>query len=234
MKNVLALIVILGLCSITYVAASSDSVSSVSVSAVGLVEAVPDIAIIKGRVLEQNESADEAVKNAQIKLDIVINYLKNKGLIEEDIQAARVLVNHQWFYPRNKPKELVGFEASADFTAKVRSIEVLSSLYGGLVQAGVSELQPTTFDFSNRDELELQAIANAVVRAEKKAQAGLTPLGKQAGDIITLNINTSWQQPPVFRQERAVMMSAQMDSGPQLNVGNHTVEASVNATFEVD
>lgn len=233
MKNLITIILVIALCSVAWVYAGSESKSSVSVSATGSVEATPDIAIMKGRIVEEHKLAEQALSSAQIKLDKVIKYLLEQGVAEEDIQAAQVLINHKWFYPRNKPKELVGFEALANFTAKIRSIHLLSSVYSGLIDAGATEIEPTRFDFSNRDELELKAISSAVVIARKKAQAGLTPLGNKVGDLLNLNINTNWQQPVMYRQERAAMMSVQMDSQPELNVGNHTLQTSVNATFAV-
>lgn len=212
----------------------ADNLPVVSVSGVGAVEATPDIAVVKGRITVERDLPDEAVEVVRLKLDTVIRYLKSKGLEAADIQAAQILVDHKWQYTRNKPRELVGFEAYASFTAKVRDISLLSSLYGGAMDSGVTELESTQFDFSQRDELELQAIANAVSNAKQKAEAGLTPLGKRIGSVQSLNINTQWQQPAILRKERMVMMSAEMDGAPEVNVGNQTIQASVNASFSIE
>lgn len=207
----------------------------VSTSAMGEVEAIPDIAIVEGQVLEERADADDAVRATQKNLDRVIGYLKQQGIATEDIRAAQVLVNPKWHYPRNQPRQLSGYEARAEFTVKLRDVEVLARLYGGLIDSGANELQPTRFDFSNRDELELQAIAAAVKQARARAVAALAPLGAKVGEIHTLGIDTQWQQPPILRRESAAAMNmAAADGAPQINIGNHTVAANVSAAFKID
>lgn len=207
----------------------------VSTSANGEVEATPDIAIVQGRVVEERQDADEAVRLVQKKLDGLIGYLQGRNIATADIRAAQILVDPKWHYPRNQPRQLTGYEARGEFTVKVRNVALLARLFGGLVDAGASELQPTRFDFSNREELELQAIAEAVRQARAKAVAALAPLGATVGDIHNLGVNTQWQQPPVMRHDGAALMSMAKaaDAAPQINIGNHTISANVNASFRI-
>ncbi len=207
--------------------------SQVSSSAKGVVEAQPDIAIVNGRVAVQQDTPDEAVESTRRKLDSIIKALKKSGINSDDLQAAEILVNPQYHYPRDKPRQLNGYQASATFTAKLRDISKLSSLYGVLFKAGATELQPTQFDFNDRETLELQAIAKAVELAKRKAQAGLKPLGQKVGDVLLLNVDTRWHQPPMYKGARMEMMSAADSSAPQVNVGNRRIEATVSTTFAI-
>lgn len=206
----------------------------VSSSAQGVIEAQPDIAMVSGRVTVQQTTPDEAVGSARDKLDRIIKALKKSGIEPKDLQAAQVLVNPQYHYPRDKPRQLSGYQASASFTAKLRDITRLSSLYGVLFKAGATELQPTQFDFSDREALELQAISKAVEFAKRKAQAGVKPLGQEVGDVLVLNVDTRWHQPPMYKGARMAMMSEADSSGPQVNVGDRKIEATVSATFAIE
>lgn len=207
--------------------------AQVSSRAQGVIEAQPDIAIVSGRVTVQNETPDDAVDGARRKLDSIIKALKKGGVATNDLQAAEILVNPQYHYPRDKPRQLSGYQASASFTAKLRDIAKLSSLYGVLFKAGATELQPTQFDFSDRETLELQAIAKAVALAKRKAQAGLKPLGQSVGDVLLLNVDTRWHQPPMHKGARMAMMAESDSSAPQVNVGNRRIEATVSTTFAI-
>mgnify|MGYP003683137893 CR=1 FL=1 len=205
----------------------------VSSSAQGVIEAQPDIAIVSGRVTVQQDTPDEAVSIARDKLDRIIKALKRNGIESKDLQAAQVLVNPQYHYPRDKARQLSGYQASASFTAKLRDITQLSSLYGVLFKAGATELEPTQFDFNDRESLELQAIAKAVELAKRKAEAGLKPLGQKVGEVLVLNVDTRWHQPPMYKGARMSMMSEADSSGPQVNVGDRKIEATVSTTFAI-
>lgn len=214
---------------------ADDKTPQVSSSATGVIEAMPDIAIMNGQVLVQKETPDQAVTEAQKKLDSVIRYIKDQGVATEDLQAAQVLVNPVWHYQKDKPRELTGYQAYADFSAKVRDVRKLSSLYGGLVKAGATELSPTSFDFSLREDLELKAISKAVEQAKKKAEAGLKPLSQKVGDVLSMNVDTRWQQPPMYKSSNMVMRAeADGAASPQVNIGNQTIQATVSVTFEVE
>lgn len=233
LKNGMATMIwCLALTSLFSVAAHADKpVPQVSSSATGQVEAMPDIAIMSGQVLVEGSSPEQAVTEAQQKLDSVIRYVKGQGIAAEDLHAAQVLVRPVWSYPKDKPRELTGYQAYADFSAIVRDVSKLSVLYGGLVKAGASELSPTRFDFSLREDLELQAITNAVEMARKKAEAALKPLNQSVGDVLSLNVDTHWQQ-PVYKVA-SMAMRAEVAAAPEVNVGNQTIQASVSVTFKL-
>lgn len=215
------------------VAAHADKpVPQISSSATGQVEAMPDIAIMSGQVMVEGKSPDQAVTEARQKLDSVIRYVKEQGIAAEDLHAAQVLVRPVWTYPKDKPRELTGYQAYADFSAIVRDVAKLSNLYGGLVKAGASELSPTRFDFSLREDLELQAIGKAVELAKKKAEAALKPLNQSVGEVLVLNVDTHWQQ-PVYKASAMVMRVADAEAAPEVNVGKQTIQASVSVTFKL-
>ncbi|WP_243760613.1 SIMPL domain-containing protein [Pseudomaricurvus hydrocarbonicus] len=213
----------------------ADKIPQVSSSATGVVEAIPDIAVVNGQVQSLGATAEGAVTEARSKLDSVITYLKRQGIQSEHLQAAQVLVNPEWSYPRDKPRELTGYRAVGSFTAKLQDISKLSGVYGGLIAAGATELGSTRFDFSLREDLELQAITKAVELAKKKAEAGLKPLNQTVGEVLSMEVGTQWQQPPVYKSVNMAMRAeASSPVPPQVNVGQQTIEATVSVTFEVD
>lgn len=201
----------------------------VTVSAQGEVESIPDIAIVSGQVQVEAATARDATRQAQRQLEKLINYVLDAGVAEQDLNAATVRVHPKWHYPRNKPREMVGFQASAPFTATLRELDKLGDLYGGLPKAGATDLNETRFDFSNRESLELKAIAEATRSARVRAQASVKALGNELGEAHSLQVNTRWQQPPVAMMRAAEASYA--SASPKVNLGNHSITASVTASF---
>lgn len=208
-------------------------VAQVSTSATGTVEALPDMAILQGRVVSQAKSSEEAARKTQVQLDKLIGFVQSQQVANEDLQAASVLVTPEWHYPKDQPREVSGYRAVAEFTIKLRQLDKLSDLYSGLFKAGATELNPAQFDFSQREALELQAIEKAVALAKRKAEAGLKPLQQQMAEVLSMNVDTQWQSPGLYKARGAMMMSESADAAPQVNVGNQTVQASVSVTFAV-
>ncbi|MEH6605021.1 MAG: SIMPL domain-containing protein, partial [Pseudomonadales bacterium] len=213
-----------------------DYMPTVSTSATGELHAIPDIAVINGRVQEQAKDAGEAMAAARKQLDQVIEYVKTQGIAEEDLQAAQILVQAQWHYPRNEPRQLTGYQANASFTIKLRDTAGLSQIYGGVIKAGANTIDSVSFEFSNYDELELQAIGLAVEKAQRKAAAGLAPLGQKVGKVVSMQVDTHWQPQPMPRGKMMAMEASSdaMAAPAQINVGNQPIKATVSVSFIID
>ncbi|MYM62609.1 SIMPL domain-containing protein [Pseudomaricurvus sp. HS19] len=208
-------------------------VAQASASGSGEVSAAPDMAVISGAVIANADQPDAALGAVRQQLDSLINAVLAQQVEKKDLQAAQVTVTPQWHYPRDGKRELTGYEARAGFSLTLRDLEQLPAVYSVLAQAGVAQLQAPQFDFSNRDELELQAIGRAVEHARRKVVAGLDPLQAGLGDVQQLNVDTQWQRPMMKTAVSAVLMEAAADREPRLNVGEQTITATVQVVFAI-
>lgn len=220
-------------CLLCFSAGSQAGERQVSVSASGEIAALPDIAIVQGRIVSQEKTAKRALLSAQEKLSRLIDYAVANGLTTEDVHAAQVQVSPQWHYPKNKPRQISGYQGHAEFTITLRELAALSSLYTGLVEAGANDLRPTTFEFSERESLELKAIAQAVAKAQRKATAALKPLQEEVAEVISVNVDTQWHRPQP-RLMRMEMASDAKSAAPKVNVGKQTITANVSVVFAID
>lgn len=207
----------------------------VTTSASGEVMAVPDMAVVSGSVEVEADTAREATQLAQKRLEQVIQFVRKQGVDNKDLNAATVQVHPRWHYPRNRQPEVVGYQARAGFNIKLRDLSGLGELYAGLPEAGATRLDDTDFDFSQREALELEAIAKAVRNAQARARAAVEALGGRLGQAVNVQVNTQWQQPPM---QRTYMMAAKMESdaagAPELNPGDHTLSATATVSFAID
>jgi uncharacterized protein YggE len=213
-----------------YVHANDDRV--VSTSAVGEIESLPDIVLVSGRVSVIEKNAERAISKAQQSLDSVIKFIESQKIPAKDLQAASIMVQPQWYYSRNQPREITGYQAYAPFKLRLQQIEKLSSLYSGLPDAGANELNKIEFDFSDRQALELKAIEKAVKLAKQKAHVAASALDQSIGKALRIRIDTRWNQ-PVMPQMRMAMKAEADAAPPRVNVGNHKLSATVNVDFEL-
>ena len=213
-----------------FVHANDDRV--VSASAIGEIESLPDIVLVSGRVSVIEKNAERAIAKAQQDLDSVIRFIESQQIPAENLQAASIMVQPQWHHPRNKPREITGYQAYAPFILRLQQIEKLSSLYSGLPDAGANELNQIQFDFSDRQTLELKAIEKAVMIAKQKAHAAASALNQSIGKARNIRIDTRWNQ-PVMPQMRMAMKAEADAAPPRVNVGNHKLSATVNIDFEL-
>ena len=204
---------------------------TINTSATGSATATPDQASFSASIEAEHADAGQAMVEAQRNLDRVVQALTKLDLPKEDYQAAEITINPTWEYPRSKPRKLVGYSASARFSVVLKDLKKLPSIYSAMSQLGVTGLSAPVFGYSNKQQLENEAIANAVEISRQKATAALRPLGNKPGDVVRLDVNTQWRQPAVFKAERMSVMADAQE--PAVHVGEHTISASVSVVFEV-
>lgn len=218
--------------SVTWKAArSSDQTINVTGSAKQPI--VSDYAIIKGTLKANSRTAKSAYSELQKQIPILMEYLKSKGLNEDNIELKSInsypikKLNDKGFQTQqvlsyNYSQQI---EISSDDVYKIKdlSIEINS-----IVNKGVNlSVNVTEYHYTKLDELkvEIQADAakNAMKRAEKIAEATDRDLG------------------PLRRARMGVIQIRPIHSTQVSNYGyndvtsiNKEIMAVVNASFEID
>ncbi|MDB6452097.1 SIMPL domain-containing protein [Falsirhodobacter sp. 20TX0035] len=174
----------------------------ITVTGEGQVAAVPDMATLTLGVTTQAATATEAMQANATQLQAVMDRLKDAGIAEADIQTTGLQLNPNWTQAENQARRIDGYTADNMLTVRVRQIDGLGAVLDTVVADGANTLNGLAFDVADPkpliDEARKQAVADAMDRARKLADAAGVPLG----DIESITEGGGAQGPvPMFRME---------------------------------
>jgi uncharacterized protein YggE len=194
----------------------------------GIVNVVPDTAIVTAGVVTEADTAGEALSANNAAMSAMIDELIAAGIAERDIQTASFEISPRYFYPENEPARVVGYTVTNRVRVTIRDIEGSGELLDAVVRVGANSIQGiqfTTEDLSAAlDEARRAAVADALHKAEIYADAG----GFALGPIVTLAEEST---PPPMPFARAEMAFA--DQSVPIQAGENEVSVTVRVTWEI-
>lgn len=215
--------------------------NTITVSGIGEVFAVPDIATFNFRVESVADSAEAAQSDSTEIMNGALAYLKDKGIDEKDIKTTSYNVGPKYEYrpctgfscpPSNR--ELVGYEVSQNVTVKVRETEEAGEILSGISGKGVTNISSLQFTIDDTDKLREEARSQAVADAKEKAEKLADDLGVKIKKVVSFNEGGN-SGPPMMYLERGVsdMVIESSAVAPELPVGENTITSNVSITYEI-
>lgn len=209
---------------------------TVTVSGVGKVYIIPDIAYITIGVNNHSNLITEALASNNSQSQAVRKALEDAGVDAKDIQTTSFNV-----YP-NQQFDTLGKITSTDYVVDnsvlvtVRNLDKLSNLLETVIRSGANSINSINFDsqdkekaYSNSREL---AVSNARKQAEELAKANGVTLGKV--DTIQV-IDNNFPGISNMNYNAMGMGGAGAAQGMQVPVsaGQLMISVTVNLTFEI-
>jgi uncharacterized protein YggE len=151
----------------------------------GQIEQVPDKAIIRFEVSATGNTFSLAKKTVDQIIAQAIKAAKKEHVDEDDINASKINASPQYDW-QDKARIYKGERVSRQVEVRLSNIERYNSLVEGLLQSGISRLQPVELDFSDRNVLENRALTLALDDAKKKASAMAEHLGTKIKGIFQI------------------------------------------------
>ncbi|WP_341504083.1 SIMPL domain-containing protein [Gallaecimonas sp. GXIMD4217] len=216
----LALVALLG----SPLALAADRYVSVQGEAVRAV--APDQVLVQVSFSAEGADAQVLLEQVESQARPFLTELKGLGIAERHIQGHRFEV-----YPRYEKGKTIGLRAQQRYSVTVEGFERYPKVLKAAVAAGASHVGQGQLQYSKKDELYLELLAQALVNARAKAKllakAGDASLGK----VLSVDEQGGFQPPVMYM--RAAAMEAK-GSGPVQTAGEIEVKASVSARFELD
>ena len=205
-------------------------VPQVTVSGEGKIKVQPDEAVITIGVENMGENATEVKKKNDATVDAVIKYLKSIKLPETDYQTQRVSLYRNYDYNKKKYSHV----ASQTNTIHLKDLNKYDAVMGGLVDAGVNNIQGVEFKTSKLAQYEQQARTEAALDAKKKAADYAAALGQKTGKAIVIS-DSSQPYYPVMRNMSMKSYDGAEAAAPMetLAVGQIEIRANVTISFEL-
>lgn len=227
-----------------YIGADIAPMNTITVSGEGEVFAVPDTAEFSFSVNAEGAAAEEAQTKSAQKMNEILAYLREEGVLEEDIKTTGYNLFPRYEYRQTETcidfrcppgeRELIGFEVTQRVQVKLEGTSEAGALIAGAGARGATDVSGLNFTVDDEDALLADARARAITDAKEKARVLARDLGVRLGRVVSFNEGGS---PNFYRMdavaERAFGMGGDAMVAPELPVGENKIASQVTITYEI-
>jgi len=232
-----------------------DEIKTLSVTGVGEVEIMPDLFVLSGAIIQQEDSAREAMNSlATIVNAVQARASESQALKDRDFSFATVnttgvkdpecllfnqeadRTNSTLRKAENRVKKRVckdiSQQASISFTFTAGPPNLAGDMLSAFSESGAIRLTLDGYKIKNIDEIELQAGELAVKNAREKADRLAAAGGAKITGVVDLNsYQTTYNQrqarPPRINTSGAGESSQLVDGGAPVDVTRINLEAGL-------
>lgn len=201
---------------------------TVSVSAEGRVEAVPDMATVSLGVVKEARFAGEAMAETSAATARVLERLAEFGIGPRDIQTSRLGLDPVWSHSTdNSRPKITGFTASSMLTVRVRDLSRLGEILDAVVEDGANDFNGLGFSVSDPDPLINKARALAVADARDMAAQLAAGAGVVLGPVQSISEQGGGRPQPLAMEMTAAR-------GVPVAAGEVTLSVHVSMVFAIE
>lgn len=199
----------------------------VSVSGQGEVRAQPDMVVLTAVAEHSAPKLDDARKVVDQAMAKALAALARLGVAKEDTDAGRIQAGPEYDWVKGQ-QVLRGQRVARELTITLRDMSRYPDLVQALLDSGISRLNTPQPDFSQRKQLEQQALEIALRDARERAGVAARSLGQKLGKPWQISVQGG---SPMIKHGRAMMaMDAAQESAP-LEFGEQRIQQDVQVIF---
>lgn len=241
----------------SYIGKGVYQANVVTVSGIGEVTAVPDIASFSFSVTETAKQVSDAQNNASKKMNKIIDALKAMSILEKDIKTTGYNTYPKYDYQRSVcpptpapmmgsvssysypctdgKQVLTGYEVSQTITVKVRKMADAGAALSKVGDLGAQNISGLNFVIDDIEKVQAEARDLAIQDAKAKAEKLAKSLGVKFSRITSFYENGVYPQAYGYGGDmmNAKVMSADAVSIPQIPTGENKITSNVSITYEI-
>jgi uncharacterized protein YggE len=195
---------------------------TITVTATGTIERVPDRAQLGFAVVTRADKATQALESIGAETRRMVAALERAGIDAKSIQTQDVSLDP--ILTQNGSR-IDGYAARNSVTVTSRIAQAAASI-DAAVAAGANEISGPSLSVSDRDRLYEDALKDAVHAARAKATAIAQAAGVQVGAVTNVVENGGEPQPYAYQ-------SARLAETAPIEPGTQKIEANVSVTFRI-
>jgi len=151
---------------------------TINVSGQSKVTASPDFATISLGVVTEDKDAKAAQKANAESMDKVIESIKALGIDEADIRTVNYSISPVYSYIKETGESVItGYRVNNSVSVTVRDLNKTGSVIDAAADSGVNTSSSISFGISNYEDYYNEALKNAVLAANRKANTIADALG---------------------------------------------------------
>ena len=251
LKNILGIVAgvcVIGLAyaAISYSDAFSKSISpssfrSFAVSGEGKSVSIPDIAQFAFSVITQGgKDIGSLQSDNTAKMNKIISFLKSEGIDEKDIKTENYSVDPRYQYYNCKggavcpPADIVGYTITQGVSVKIRDFGKIGDILAGAVSNGANNVSQLSFDIDNKDKVESDARAEAIKKAQAKAQEVAQAGGFKLGKLLSIDESPS-PRPIYYNMAKSAggLGMGAAEVSPNIEPGSQETTVDVTLRYEI-
>lgn len=222
--------VFLVVCMMQATGAAAQDERRISTSGTGMIEAVPDMAVIDIGVVKQASKANDALAASSAAVQVVLDTLEASGVDARDVQTSTISLHPIWSGrgPNNdEPPSITGYQSSNTLTIRLRNLDALGGVLDAVVSEGANTFNGLRFAIQNPEPFHAQARAAAVRDAMMRAEQFAAAAGVGIGQVITISQGGAGRAMPMME-----MAAARMSDVP-ISAGELSISAQVTMVFAI-
>lgn len=234
---VLASVLALGLPSVA-LAASEPEGPHITTSGNATIKATPDMATLNIQVSETAKDAGQAKKQVDERVAKYFAFLKENGVVKEDIDAANIRTQPNYEYDKKAERSVInGYTATRTVNVKIKKLEQLNTLLDGALAAGLNEINNVEFGVNNPESYRAKARETAIKNAIDQASAVAKGFGADLGAVYSVSYRAPDAVPYPLAQVKmdAMALSAPSPVAVQETYQQQSIEFKdyVDVVFEL-
>jgi uncharacterized protein YggE len=214
--------------------------TSITVEGVGTEEFVPDVAEFTFGVNEEAPTFAASQKLASDKVTKAVDFLKSKGVEEKDIDTDSINTNEVFNYPPCNTYECPqpisrGFATNQNVTVKVRNIDSVGELVGGMGEFKLSYVGAVTKTVDDVEAVKDRARAKAIEDAREKAEVLADSLDVRLVRLAGFYENAPYPMPYYdgYGYGGDMMRAEAQSANVAIPIGEGEYESRVSLTYEI-
>ena len=219
----------------TTVTTDAAALRTVSVSATGQADAVPDAARASITVeVTDPASGQQAQQDAAVAATAVLDALGAAGVADADIATQSVTVAPTYTYTSDGGQQLIGYRASQTLTVTLRDLATAGATLDAVVAAGGNAVRVDSLTtFVTDPTVAAQAArAQAVQIAQAQAQQYAQLLGFTLGEVASVSESSSTIAPPPIALADAAASAEKVPT--PIEPGTTQVSVTLNISWAID
>jgi uncharacterized protein len=199
----------------------------------------PDIASVSFGVTAEDLDVSKAQAESVTKMNTIIDFLKDKGVKEEDIKTINYNIYPRYdylraeIYPYNGRQTLSAYVVSQTVSLKIRDIAKVGEILGGIGEYGATDVSGLTFTVDDYDGEMAKARDLAIKDAKEQAKKLSKSLGVKLVKIVSFSDISD--QPYYYGVEKSMlgMGGDAVAPAPRIMTGENKITSNVSITYEI-
>ena len=220
---------------------SMASIQGIAVTGSGVLNAKPDLAVLSLGIESRGQTVGSARSDAAEAMAQLLATLEKNKVKENHIKTDHFNIYPEYTYEEiyeegntYSRQKIIGYKVTNSISVQIRDLDMIGDIIddAALAVGNAIRINDVNFTIENADSLETLAMAKAVSDAIDKADRMSEFANVKRGALIYITHQDAGSSTDNMLQRSSMSVFSDYGSTP-INVGELTIEVTVDALFEI-